>query len=521
MQRMKLEEGVMRECGVLLPVASLPSAYGIGCFSREAYVFVDRLKEAGQSYWQILPLGPVSFGDSPYQSFSTFAGNPYFIDPEDLIARGYVTKEFCDSFDFGEDEESVDYAKIYESRFLLLREAWKNSGIAQDPGFGAFVRENGYWLKEYSLYMAVKDSFGGACWIEWEEDIRVRRPEALRRYQRQFAREMEFYQFQQYLFYLQWTKLKAYANGRGIRIIGDIPIYVAFDSADAWADPRLFQFDENCRPMAVAGCPPDAFSADGQLWGNPLYDWEYHKKTGYQWWMKRLAACFERYDVVRIDHFRAFDAYYAIPAGAQTAQRGSWEPGPGYSLFAAMKRKLGEKQVIAEDLGFLTPSVIELVKRTGYPGMKVLQFAFDSREKSDYLPHNYIRNCVVYTGTHDNDTIYGWYSSLARQDKELCQKYLHLEGCSDEEAVWELIRAALQSVADLAVVPMQDYLGLGSEARINIPSVLGGNWKWRMKKEAFTEELAWKIRDICGLYGRVQSYCSPAATGRCCHAPFA
>ena len=485
----------MRESGVLLPVASLPSAYGIGCFSKEAYAFVDWLKAAGQSCWQILPLGPTSCGDSPYQSFSTFAGNPYFIDLEDLTARGYLTKEFCDGFDFGNHEEYIDYDKLYQNRRIVLQKAWENSRIAEDEEFQAFVEENSYWLK---------DSFEGVCWIEWDEDIKVRRPEALRRYRKKYAQEMEFYQFQQYMFHVQWKKLKAYANEKGIKIIGDIPIYVAFDSADAWANPKLFQFDENSNPIAVAGCPPDAFSADGQLWGNPLYDWEYHKKTGYKWWMKRLAACFELYDVVRIDHFRAFDAYYSIPAGAKTAQTGSWEPGPGYGLFAAMKKNLGDKRVIAEDLGFLTPSVLELVKQTGYPGMKVLQFAFDSREESDYLPHNYPHNCVVYTGTHDNDTTLGWYGALVQHDKDFCKRYLHLAGLDDREAAWEIIRAAIGSVADLAVIPMQDYLGLGSEARINIPSTLGNNWKWRMKKGVCTEELAWRMRELARLYGRVR-----------------
>ena len=493
----------MRESGVLLPVASLPSAYGIGCFSREAYAFVDWLKAAGQSCWQILPLGPTGYGDSPYQSFSTFAGNPYFIDLEDLIERGMLTREFCDNFDFGDQEEYIDYGKIYRSRFLVLKEAWKNSQIAQNEDFRAFVQENAYWLKDYALYMAVKDSLEGVCWTEWDEDIKLRRPEALKQYRKKFAPEVEFYQFQQYMFHVQWKKLKTYANERGIQIIGDIPIYVAFDSADAWANPRLFRFDENCNPIAVAGCPPDAFSATGQLWGNPLYDWVYHKRTGYRWWMKRMEACFERYDAVRIDHFRAFDAYYAITAGAQTAQNGAWEPGPGYGLFAAMQKKLGDRRVIAEDLGFLTASVLELVKQTGYPGMKVLQFAFDSREESDYLPHNYPHNCVVYTGTHDNDTILGWYSTLVQQDKDFCKRYLHLEGCDDREGAWELIRAALASVADLAVIPMQDYLGLGSEARINIPSTLGNNWKWRMKKGACTEELAGRVRELAWLYGRI------------------
>lgn len=494
----------MRESGILLPVASLPSEYGIGCFSKEAYEFVDRLQAAGQSYWQILPLGPTSYGDSPYQSFSTFAGNPYFIDLEDLIARGWIAKQQCDGYDFGQNAEYVDYEKIYNNRFAVLREAWKNSKIAEDVDFVEFRRENAHWLEDYALYMAVKDSFGGVCWIEWDEDIRLRKKAAVAKYCEKYASEMEFYCFQQYLFYTQWKKLKAYANERGIKMIGDIPIYVAFDSADAWANPKLFQFDKECKPIAVAGCPPDAFSATGQLWGNPLYDWKYHKKTGYDWWIKRLAACFELYDVVRIDHFRAFDEYYAIPAEAETAQTGKWEPGPGYELFAVMKEKLGERRVIAEDLGFLTPSVLELVEKTGYPGMKVLQFAFDSGAGNAYLPHNYPANCVVYTGTHDNETTLGWYRTLVWYAKDFCKKYLRLEKYSDEEAVWEIIRAAQASVADLAIIPMQDYLCKGSEARVNTPSTLGDNWKWRMRKGAFTPELAGRIRDLSGTYGRVR-----------------
>lgn len=492
----------MRKCGVLLPVASLPSAYGIGCFSKEAYEFVDRLRDAGQSCWQILPMGPTGYGDSPYQSFSTFAGNPYFIDPCDLVERGYITKHMCDSYDFGDDPEYVDYEKIYKGRFLLLREAWKNSGIAEDKDFQRFVKENSSWLDDYALYMAVKASFDNVCWVEWDEDIKTRKPAALKAYREKFAEEIEFYQFQQYMFRVQWDKLKAYANENGIEIIGDIPIYVAFDSADAWAGPELFQFDEGCNPKAVAGVPPDAFSDTGQLWGNPLYDWGYHKKTGYKWWMQRLRACYQMYDIVRIDHFRAFDAYYAIPVDAKTAVIGEWRSGPGYELFETMKKELGKRQVIAEDLGLLTPSVLKLVRKTGYPGMKVLQFSFNANEESDYLPHNYQRNCVVYTGTHDNDTLLGWYATLNRQDKKFCNAYLGITRCRKSELPWAFIRAAFSSVADLAVIPMQDYLGLGSEARINMPSTLGGNWQWRMLPGAFTKELAERMNACAKLYGR-------------------
>lgn len=501
-------ELIMRKSGILLPIASLPSPYGIGCFSREAYDFVDRLKEAGQSCWQILPLGPTSYGDSPYQSFSTFAGNPYFIDPEDLIQRGWISRVQCAGYDFGSDETNIDYGKMYESRFLLLKSAYENSRIREDEEFWRFVRENDFWLEDYALYMAVKDSFGGASWVLWHEDIKLRKPEALATYGRRLEDEVCFYKFQQYMFRLQWKKLKDYANRRGISIIGDIPIYVALDSSDAWANPELFQFDENCIPTAVAGCPPDSFSATGQLWGNPLYRWDYHKQTGYHWWMKRLESCYLQYDMVRIDHFRGFDAYYSIPNGEPTAQKGVWEEGPGYDFFETMKKELGEKEIIAEDLGFLTPSVKELVKRTGYPGMKVLQFAFDSREESDYLPHNYTPNCVVYTGTHDNDTVLGWYKALNDADRKLCDEYLNLFHCKDRKdsdglIAWEFIRAAMASVAFLAVVPMQDYLGLGALARINTPSTIGNNWKWRMKKGDFTKELAEKIRGMTELYGRL------------------
>ena len=493
----------MRKSGILLPVSSLPSAYGIGCFSREAYEFIDKLKAAGQSYWQILPLGPTSYGDSPYQSFSSFAGNPYFISPDDLVEEGYLTREDCISCDFGDNEEYVDYEKLYNNRFLLLRKAYENSHIQDKEEFQVFIQENKDWLDNYALYMAVKTHFDNTCWVEWDEDIKLRKPEAVKKYQKEFADEIGFYQFQQYLFAKQWKALKAYANQNGIKIIGDIPIYVAFDSSDAWANPELFQFDENCNPIAVAGCPPDGFSATGQLWGNPLYRWEYHKETGYAWWLNRLRATFEKYDVLRIDHFRGFDEYYAIPYGEPTAENGKWEPGPGYDLFKTMKEVLGKKEIIAEDLGFLTPSVLKLVKKTGYPGMKVLQFAFDSREEGDYLPHNYTKNCVVYTGTHDNDTTEGWFTALSAGDRRFCRRYLDLKGKGQGKIHTALIRAALASVADTAIIPMQDYLGLDSRARINTPSTLGNNWKWRMKADAFTGELAEEIRKITKLYGRL------------------
>ncbi len=491
----------MRKGGILLPVSSIPSKYGIGTFSKEAYEFVDFLERAGQSFWQILPLGPTGYGDSPYQSFSTFAGNPYYIDLEELIKKGWLTKEECDACDFGSDDGYVDYEKIYLSRFRILKIAYERSNIKEDKEFGKFKEDNAAWLEDYALYMAVKNSFHGISWIEWEEDIRLRKPEAMKAYKEKFADEIEFYQFQQFVFAVQWLALKAYANKKKISIIGDIPIYVAFDSADTWANPELFQLDESCTPTGVAGCPPDSFSATGQLWGNPLYKWEYHKETGYEWWMQRISYCYRLYDVVRIDHFRGFDEYYFIPYGDTTAEFGHWEKGPGYDIFKVMKEKIGKKPVIAEDLGFLTPSVISLVKKTGYPGMKILQFAFDSREESDYLPHNYSNNSVVYTGTHDNDTTMGWYGSLNRQDKAFAKRYLNIK--AKKEIYWEFIRAALSSVADTAIIPVQDYLGLGSEARVNMPSTLGNNWKWRLRDGQLDDSLAERIREITKLYGRI------------------
>ncbi len=492
----------MRASGILLPVSSIPSAYGSGSFSKEAYEFVDFLEKAGQSYWQILPLGPTGYGDSPYQSFSTFAGNPYYIDFEELIEEGLLTKEQCEECDWGGSEAYVDYEKIYKSRFRVLKEAFDNSRLEDNEDFQAFVAENAFWLSDYSLYMAVKDSYKGKSWSEWDGDIRLRKPEAIEKYAEKLKEEILFYEFQQYLFDTQWRKLKKYANDKGVKIIGDIPIYVALDSADTWANPELFQLDENRRPTGVAGCPPDAFSATGQLWGNPLYKWDYHKETEYAWWIQRISYCYKLYDVVRIDHFRGFDEYYNIPFGDTTAEFGRWEKGPGYDLFKVMKKKIGNKPVIAEDLGFLTPTVNQLLKKSSYPGMKVLQFAFDSREESDYLPHNYTANSVVYTGTHDNDTTVGWYQTISRRDRSFARKYLNIK--TGRELEWNFIRAALGSVSDTAVIPMQDYLGLGSEARINVPSTLGTNWKWRMTKGQIPEGLAEKIYDLCKLYGRVR-----------------
>ena len=492
----------MRRNGMLLPIASLPSPYGIGGFSKEAYEFIDLLEETGQKLWQILPLGPTSYGDSPYQSFSTFAGNPYFIDLDTLAEKGWLTKEACEASDYGDNESYIDYGRIYNSRFVLLKQAFLNSDIFSDEKFTEFCKANQHWLPDYALYMALKNQNDGKSWIEWEEEIRLRKPEAVECYKKELEEECNFYEFLQYEFHEQWTKVKEYAHKKGIQIVGDVPIYVAFDSADTWANPELFQLDEKNLPLGVAGCPPDAFSATGQLWGNPLYNWAYHKKTGYDWWLKRIAYCFDLYDIVRIDHFRGFDEYYSIPYGDETAVNGHWEKGPGMDLFDTVKEKLGELDIIAEDLGFLTESVFQLLKDSGYPGMKVLQFAFDPSEDSDYLTYKYQRNCVVYTGTHDNDTTAGWFEKLSDGDREVALRYMNSFYTPKEEQHWDLIALAMRSTADTCIIPVQDFLGLGSEARINMPSTLGDNWKWRMTKGAFSEELKEKIRRMTKLYGR-------------------
>lgn len=494
----------MRTSGVLLPISALPSAYGIGCFSQEAYAFVDFLEKAEQTYWQILPIGPTSYGDSPYQSFSTYAGNPYFIDLENLVKQGLLTKEECDSVDFGQDAGKVDYEKLYLGRFDLLRKAFERSEVTNKAEFADFCRQESDWLEEYAQYMAIKTYFGGKSFMEWPEDIRLRKADALAEYCDKLSEDIDFYKYIQYEFYKQWNNLKAYANKHGIYIIGDIPIYVAPDSADVWASPELFQIEDG-KQSAMAGCPPDGFSPTGQLWGNPIYDWEYHKKTGYQWWIGRIRQCRRMYDVIRIDHFRAFDQFYSIPAGEETAVNGAWKDGPGYELFEAIKKELGEVHIIAEDLGYITDSVRKLVADTRFPNMKVLQFAFDSRDSSgpnDYLPHNYPTNCVVYTGTHDNETLLGWLGSITPQEVRYVQDYLGLDSDEPKTLCKGLIRAAQSSVADYCIIPLQDYLYLDNSARMNTPSTTGGNWQWRMDADCLTDALAEEIQKMTKLYGR-------------------
>lgn len=499
----------MRASGILLPVSSLPGKYGIGCFSKEAYNFVDFLSKSGTRYWQILPLGQTSYGDSPYQSFSTFAGNPYFIDPEQLIEAGLLKKTDCDKTDFGDDDESVDYGKMFTARYTLLRKAFKKADrsgqMYSDADFTKFKKRNVAWLGDYALFMALKDAHGGAPWNEWEDPLRLRDEAALKEACEQYEKDIAFYSWLQYLFFSQWKKLKKYANKAGVKIIGDIPIYVSFDSADAWASPELFWFDKDNRPVCVAGCPPDAFTAEGQLWGNPLYDWDYHKKTGYEWWIERMRACTKLYDMVRIDHFRGFDEYYTIPYGSKNAVTGEWKSGPGYKLFEAIKRELGDIKVIVEDLGFITDSVRKLVKKTGWPNMKVLEFGFgDDTGRNEYLPCNYDKNCVVYTGTHDNDTLIGFINSLPPENLSIVRRYFDAKTAKPAVLAKKMIRCAYESSAKLCVIPMADFLGLDSTARINIPSTLGINWKWRMAEDALTDELAESIYELNRIYGRMK-----------------
>ena len=493
----------MRTSGILMPVSSLPSPYGIGSLGAEAYRFVDFLAAAGQRYWQILPIGPTGYGDSPYQSFSAFAANPYFIDLDALEQRGLLTHDEIARFDFGpEAPEGIDYGALFRTRFAVLELAVRRFDAGEDA-FRDFCAANAFWLDDYALFMALKAENGMRAFSLWPKDVRARRPAALAAARARLAGQVRFWQVVQYLFYEQWAALKAYANAKGVEFIGDIPIYVSPDSSDLWADPSLFQVDADGALTEVAGCPPDAFAADGQLWGNPLYNWDVHLKTGCAWWIRRLRHASAVYDVVRIDHFRGFESYYAIPYGDETAKNGRWRKGPGMDFIRKINQTVEDAAIIAEDLGMLTPAVHRLLKSSGYPGMKVLQFAFSASEESTYLPHNLPNHCVVYTGTHDNDTTRGWFESASPEDVQLALDYLGLEDPKDGN--WAFIRAALSSVADLAVVPFQDYLNLGSEARINTPSTVGGlNWRWRCPKDGATKKLAKKMARLTTIYGRAR-----------------
>ena len=493
-----------RSSGILLHPTSLPGKYGIGSLGKEAYKFVDFLKKSNQKLWQIFPLGPTGYGDSPYQCFSSFAGNPYLIDFDLLIEQNLLTEEDLKDVNFGGNEEYIDYGAIYNQKYPLLRKAYENfkaNGNKElKEKLETFKTENSSWLDDYSLYISLKNHFNGLPWNEWEDDIRTRKEAAINKYKAELANEIEYHNFIQFLFFTQWNNVKKYANDNGIKIIGDIPIFVAVDSSDAWANPEIFLFDPELKPVKVAGVPPDYFSATGQLWGNPLYDWDKLKELNYKWWVDRVKANLSTCDIIRIDHFRGFDEYWAVPYGDKTAENGTWCPGPRTDLFNAIKNELGELPIIAEDLGTMTQGVIDLREATGFPGMKILGFAFDSKEENDYLPHTYTKNCVVYTGTHDNDTLIGWFTKANEDDKQFARNYLNSR--SDTEIHWDAIRGAWSSVASMAIAPIQDFLGLGSEARINTPGVAAGNWQWRLRDGVLTDELAERIAKLTKVYSR-------------------
>ena len=489
----------MRKSGILMHITSLPGPYGVGTMGKPSHDFIDFLKKSGQSCWQMLPLTPTGYGDSPYQSCSTFAGNHYLIDLPLLIEQGLLLKEEVDSIQWNCQQTRVDYGLLYQNRLNVLRLAYRR--FQGGEAFDRFCKENGSWLPDFALFMALKEENGGKPWYEWELLLKHRNPDAIWQARQRLREEIRFYSFIQYLFDTQWKALRQYAHEAGVEIIGDVPIYVPLDSADVWSNPELFLLDENLDPIEVAGCPPDAFAEDGQLWGNPLYRWDVHAQDNFAWWTQRLSAAATRFDVVRIDHFRGLESYWSVPAGDKTARGGKWVKGPDTAFTDAIKKALPQVKMIAEDLGFITPEVRALRDASGYPGMKVLEFAFDSREPSDYLPHTYTQNSVCYTGTHDNMTMRQWFETADESAVKYAAEYMNLR--DGENWVWGAIRTAMASVSDLCVVQLQDYLDLGGEARMNFPGTqTGDNWVWRAEAGCLTDDLAEKIYDMTRLYGR-------------------
>lgn len=495
-----MEKRLERGAGILLPISSLPSPYGIGTLGKEAYHFVEQLEKAGQTYWQVLPVGPTSYGDSPYQSFSTFAGNPYFIDLDMLVEEGLLEREDIDMTPWGELCFDIDYQKIYENRYRILKKAFYRIGKLEKERIREFREKNEEWLSDYCLFMACKDYFGGREWLSWEEGIRLRQEKAISYYRELLKEKIEFWEFIQFKFDQQWKRLKRYANAKKIKIIGDIPIYVAMDSADIWANTSQYQLDEDLQPVYVAGCPPDAFSDYGQKWGNPLYDWQAMKKDGFVWWKKRMAAAAKRYDVIRMDHFIGIVRYYAIPANKIPVD-GEFRKGPGMDLIHAIEEAIGSGRLIAEDLGVLVPDVRETLREAGYPGMKVLEFAFDGKTDNEYLPHCYERNCVVYSGTHDNETLLGYFDSLPKKGFDYLCRYVNTRDVKKLPA--EVIRLAYQSIADTVIIQMQDILGKDNSARMNLPSTIGTNWRWRMKTGEFDNQKIEWLREMAMVYDRL------------------
>jgi 4-alpha-glucanotransferase len=489
-----------RAAGILLHPTSLPGPHGIGDLGPAAYIWLDWLAGCGCKLWQVLPLGPTGYGDSPYQCFSAFAGNPYLISPQILLEQGLLgRKDLADMPVW--DEQRVDFGRLYLWKPALLEKAFRH--FSEERGaiqaeFEVFCSENAAWLDDYALFMAIKETYGGGSWDGWPEALRLRAPSALKEAHRSLSSAINRFSFYQFLFFRQWNALHAYAHEKGVQIIGDIPIFVAYDSSDVWAHPDLFHLDKDGKPTVVAGVPPDYFSPTGQLWGNPLYKWEVHRASGYAWWLERMRATLRLVDILRIDHFRGFAGYWEIPVGNSTAEFGRWVKGPGADFFKVVEENLGSLPILAEDLGVITPDVVKLRERFDLPGMKILQFAFSGPD-NPFLPHTYIQNCVVYTGTHDNDTTSGWYESAPEAEKDFARRYLQVDG---SWIAWDLVRAAWSSVAVFAMAPLQDLLGLGNAARMNYPSRLGGNWEWRMRAEVLNSELQKNIKELNWLYQR-------------------
>lgn len=493
-----------RTSGLLLHPSSLPGPFGIGDLGPAAYAWIDALASAKQSWWQILPLGPTSYGDSPYQCFSAFAGNPALVSPQALREEGLIDESDWSGVHF--PAEHVDYAAVLQFKQRLLTRAWENFQAGRSTWlrdeFEAFRKDNSRWLDDYTLYMAIKDQHDGKGWTEWPDDLRLRRGDAVEKARAALSGAMGSYSFQQFLFYRQWSRVRDYAKQRGIKIIGDIPIFVSADSSDVWANPQYFQLDVDRRPKFVAGVPPDYFNADGQLWGNPLYDWDALQRDGFAWWKARLRSCLALVDLVRLDHFRGFESYWEIPAEAESARTGRWVPAPGVALLESLKAEFGTLPLIAEDLGIITPAVEALRDRFDLPGMRVLQFAFGDDFRNPYLPHNYSTNSVAYTGTHDNDTTIGWYGSAPEKERDHVRRYLARDGA---DISWDMIRLAWSSVAEMAIAPLQDVMNLGADARMNFPGRPQGNWSWRYEHHQLNSWMLDRLAELTWLYGRARA----------------
>jgi 4-alpha-glucanotransferase len=490
----------VRGSGILMHISSLPGKYGIGDFGEEAYKFVDFLEKSKQKYWQILPLGMTGYGDSPYQSFSSFAGNPYFIDLDEFKILGWIKDSDIEGVKLQHDIKKVSYSLLNENKMKLLRIVYNKAKKEIRNDLDEFYFSQKKWIKDFCIFMSIKSLHNGKAWMEWSEEYKIINSKLLKSFVEKNEDDIFFWVFTQFFFFKQWDKLKLYANNKGIKIIGDIPIYVSMDSCDLWSNPMFFKLDEKLLPISVAGCPPDYFSEEGQLWGNPLYNWEALENKGFEWWIERIEYASNIYDVLRIDHFRGFESYWEIPYGNKNAVKGKWVKGPGTKLFERIKDKLGNVDIIAEDLGFMTEEVKALIKKTGFPGMKILQFAFNHENESEYLPHNIERNSVVYTGTHDNETAIGWMENISEKDLIYLKEYLKFT--EDEGFNWGLIRGAWSSPAYLAISPIQDFLGLDNKARMNTPSTKENNWTWRMNEESLTEKLSEKIANMTVLYWR-------------------